>query len=117
MKRPPGLILSDSGAWFEINNTGELKKVIATISSGGNEIGKAFAFASYNAGIQPDQNRAFFELSDFFKPYVKPEYTGPGSPIKTINSDVVKSFTITFECTNETTSTISADIKVLYADT
>ncbi len=107
LKHPGSPILLKTPAWFQVKNTGVQKKVIATITCDGDEIGKAYSYASNN-------DIAKFELSDFFIPYVKPVYTGPGSPIKEINSDVLKKFTITFECTNDPSSSATRNHWVLY---
>ncbi len=109
-KRPPALILSQSDAWFQITNTGDKKKVIATIWVAGSEIGKAHAFASCD-------NTAHFELSDFFKPSVLPEYSGAYNAalaMTAIASKVRRTFNITFECTNESVCSVSETISVLY---
>ncbi len=93
VKRPPGLILSGSQAWFQVSCTAPDKELSCTVKDfAGQEIATLNSYASSG-------NIAFFEISEVLRPIVKPIYTSigqEGNIIGHITSDVIKSFIITF---------------------
>jgi hypothetical protein len=107
--RPPQLILSGTTAWFKIKNTGDDKRVTATIKQGPNTIARAVAFASVG-------DTALFQLSEFLSAIVEPEYnyvSVPGSAIvRRVVGMMMPLFEITFS--DEDDNAIVENIHVLY---
>ncbi len=95
--RPPPVILSKNPAWFAVTNTGESKKVKATVKKGASTIASQYAYASVN-------NIARFELSEYFHHAVKPSLPflhESGSIITQHSIDTVQKLTVTFSDDND----------------
>lgn len=111
VKRPPGLILSGSQAWFQVSGTAPNKELSCTIKDfSGQEIATLNSYASAG-GI------AFFEISEVLRPLVKPQYSFIGQQddiIQHITSEVIKSFVITFS--DKQHNQMDALLSVLYGE-
>lgn len=108
--RPPELVLSGMPAWFAVKNTGESKKVKATIKDGGLTIASQYAYASID-------NTAHFELSEYFGYVVKPEYVffmETENLVSSPGGSILKNITITFE--DDYHSSIETQISVLFGE-
>ena len=92
--RPPGLILSDTPAWFKVANTAEEnKRVSAEISAQSGYITTVHAYASL-------QDTALFELSEVFASalsYQSDSLSTPGALHGVVTGDIIQEFSISFK--------------------
>ncbi len=108
--RPPPVMLSKTPAWFAVSNTGENKKVKATVRTNAATIGSIYAYASVS-------NTAWFDLSELFHHALCAKYVlqhESGSILYAINAGLVQQMEITFE--DDYNNQITEEIVVLHGE-